>query len=297
MQGVVIPITMVPGNSFIHKINPLPKLIWAVGVLVVSFSTRNIAVLGLMFLAGLVLVKIANISKTYLKVVGILFPVSLTLITLQAIAPAFPQPWTPIVGLGPFTIYQEGIYSGVSLLLRVMSMTTFALVTIMTSHPSDIFTSLQSIGMPYILNFIFTMTLQLIPILQSEFAIVLNAQKSRAMKGTGFSAILPSMVPVFAGAIERVQQLSISLESRAFGSTGKKTSFRNVRFEAKDYIVLVVGILLMGFISYYVIVEKVALDWTRSMVFTPTFSLILVIGASLGFIIFAGIALKAVFSA
>ena len=32
-------------------------------------------------------------------------------------------------------------------------------------------------------------------------------------------AILPSFVPVFAGAFERVQQLSISLESRAFGST------------------------------------------------------------------------------
>lgn len=297
MQGVVIPITMVPGNSPIHKINPLPKLVWAVGVLAVSFSTRNIAILGGMFLVGLILVKIANISKAYLRVVSILFPVSLTLITLQAIAPAFPQPWTAIVDFGPFTIYQEGIYSGVSLLLRVMSMTTFALVTIMTSHPSDIFTSLQGIGMPYILNFIFTMTLQLIPILQNEFATVLNAQKSRAMKGTGFSAILPSMVPVFAGAIERVQQLSISLESRAFGSTGKKTSFRNVSFATKDYIVLALGIMIMGFLTYYVVIEKAALDWSRTMTFTPTFSLILVVGAALGFLIFAGIALKAVFSA
>ena len=83
------------------------------------------------------------------------------------------------------------------MLLRIFAMTTFALVTLMTSHPSDIFTSLQKIGLPYTMNFILTMTLQLIPILQNEFSIVLNAQKSRGMKGSGFGAILPSMVPVF----------------------------------------------------------------------------------------------------
>ena len=256
MQGIVIPITMVPGNSVVHKMNPLPKLMWTVGILAVSFSTRNIAVLGAAFFVGLLIVLLAGITKEYLKVVAILFPISLTLITLQSIAPAFPRPWTPIVGFGPFTIYQEGIYSGLSLLLRIMAMTTWALVAIMTSHPSDIFTSLKSIGMPYVLNFILIMTLQLIPILQNEFGVVLNAQKSRAMKGTGFSSILPSMVPVFVGAIERVQQLSISLESRAFGSSGHKTSFRQVHMSILDYIFLVLGVVIPGIITYWVITNK-----------------------------------------
>lgn len=124
MQGIVIPITMVPGNSMIHRMNPLPKLMWSVGILALSFTTRNIAVLGVTFLIGILIVFFARVSKAYLKVVIILFPISLTLITLQSIAPAFPRPWTPIVGLGPITIYQEGIYSGLSLLLRILSMTT-----------------------------------------------------------------------------------------------------------------------------------------------------------------------------
>jgi energy-coupling factor transport system permease protein len=296
MQGVVIPISMVPGNSIIHKINPLPKLAWTVGILALSFATRNIAVLGVTFLIGVGIVFLAGIFKNYLKVVMILFPISLTLIVLQSIAPAFPQPWTPIVSFGPFTIYQEGIYSGISLLLRIMAMTTFALVTIMTSHPSDLFTSLQKIGMPYVMNFILTMTLQLIPILQSEFYIVLNAQKSRAMKGSGFGAILPSMVPVFVGAIERVQQLSISLESRAFGSTGQKTSFRNVHLDAKDVVVLVGGLLITTAATVWVIVDK-SLDWTYSLTFSPAFSITLVIAATIGFLAFVFFALRAVLSA
>ncbi len=296
MQGIVIPITMVPGNSTIHRMNPLPKLLWTLGILALSFSTRNIAVLGVACLIGLLLVFYSGITKAYVRVAMILFPISLTLITLQSIAPAFPRPWTAIVGFGPFTIYQEGIYSGISLLLRIMAMTTWAMVTIMTSHPSDIFTSLKKIGMPYVLNFIFVMTLQLIPILQSEFGIVLNAQKSRAMKGSGFGAILPSMVPVFVGAIERVQQLSISLESRAFGSSGKKTSFRQVRMAFSDYVALFLGFLVPGAATYWVIVDK-SLDWSHSMVFSPAFSITLVLGATIGFLVFVFFAIRAALSA
>lgn len=297
MQGVVIPISMVPGDSIVHRMNPVPKLAWSLGILALSFGTRNIAVLGVIFVLGLGLVFLSGISKAYLKVVMILFPISLTLITLQSIAPAFPKPWTEIVAFGPLAIYQEGIYSGVSLLLRIFAMTTWALVTIMTSHPSDIFTSLKRVGMPYVLNFILVMTLQLIPILQNEFKIVLNAQKSRAMKGTGFGAILPSMVPVFVGAIERVQQLSISLESRAFGSSGHKTSFRKVRMSFWDYLNLALAVIICGVGTYLVIANSAALDWTHTLIFSPVFASILFFGATLGFLTFVIVAVRSVIKA
>ncbi len=297
MQGVVIPISMVPGDSVIHRMNPVPKLAWSLGILALSFATRNIAVLGGIFVLGLGLVLISGISKAYFKVVMILFPISLTLITLQSIAPAFPKPWTEIVAFGPLVIYQEGIYSGVSLLLRIFAMTTWALVTIMTSHPSDIFTSLKRFGMPYVLNFILVMTLQLIPILQNEFKIVLDAQKSRAMKGTGFGAILPSMVPVFVGAIERVQQLSISLESRAFGSSGHKTSFRKVRMTAWDYLNMAMAVILCGVGTYLVLANATALDWTHALAFSPVFASILFFSATLGFLAFVIIAVRSIIKA
>jgi energy-coupling factor transport system permease protein len=150
--------------------------------------------------------------------------------------------------------------------------------------------------MPYVLNFIFIMTLQLIPILQNEFGVVLNAQKSRAMKGSGFKAILPSMVPVFVGAIERVQQLSISLESRAFGSSGQKTSFRKVRMTPWDFVNLGIAVILSGITTYWVIVDK-SLDWTQTLAFSPGFAIVLVLGATLGFLTFVGFAIRTVIRA
>jgi energy-coupling factor transport system permease protein len=296
MRGAIIPITMVPGHSIIHRIAPLPKLLLAGGVLILSFATRNPVILGSLIVLGILLVSISNIWKNFLRVIAILFPILLTLIVLQSVAPAFPRPWTPIVPFGPFTIYQEGIYSGVTMVLRAVAMTIFALVAIMTTHPSDLFASLQKIGMPYVLNFILTMTLQLIPILQSEFATVLSAQKSRGMKGTGFGAVLPSMVPVFVGAIERVQQLSISLESRAFGSSGVKTSYRSVRMGIKDYILMVVSFLATVAMLYWIIVDK-SLDWSRTMQFAPWLAILLVSVAALGFLTFALVALRYVLAA
>jgi energy-coupling factor transport system permease protein len=296
MQGVAIPITMVAGDSYLHRINPIPKLVWAGMVLFISFATRNPAILGSIFVIGVVLAVLAGITKSYLRVVLILFPISLTLIVFQSIAPAFPKPWTPIIPLGPVTIWQEGIYSGITMMLRIMSMTTFALLFIMTSHPSDIFTALQKVGMPYLLNFILTMTLQLIPILQSEFGVVLNAQKSRGMKGTGFGAVLPSMVPVFVGAIERVQQLSISLESRAFGSKGAKTSFRQVTMNVKDYIVMVAGFIAGSAVLYWIFVDK-SLDWSKTFNLGPTLSIIIFTGAAIGFLSFMAVALRTVLKA
>ena len=290
MRGAVIPITMVPGDSPIHKIAPLPKLVWSFGVLIISFMTRNPAILGAIILAGIVLTTIAQIWKPMMKVMIILFPIYVITVFLQSIAPAFPKPWNPIIGFGPFTIYQEGIYSGITMFGRALGMTIFAMVTIMTTHPSDLFSSLEKIGMPYVLNFILTVTLQLIPILQREFATVLSAQKSRGMKGTGFGAVLPSMVPVFVGAIERVQQLSISLESRAFGSSGHKTSYRNVVMRAKDYVIMATGFLAVGATAYWIIVDK-SLDWSRTMTFSPPLALTLVIISMAIFATFVSIAL------
>lgn len=296
MRGAVIPITMVPGKSVIHKIAPIPKLVWAGGVLIISFMTRNPVILGSIILLGLTFVTMANIWKAFLRVMAILFPVMVTLVFLQSVAPAFPPPWTPITTLGPFTIYQEGVYSGLTLLERSLAMTVFAMLSIMTTHPSDLFTSLGKIGMPYVLNFILTVTLQLIPILQREFATVLSAQKSRGLKGMGFGAVLPSMVPVFVGAIERVQQLSISLESRAFGSTGKKTSYRNVKMELKDYLVMILGVMASGTTVYWIIVDK-SLDWSRTMLFAPWLAVTMVISTALIFTTFAVIAISFVLRA
>ena len=289
MQAAM-PIAMIPGNSIIHRINPLAKLVWVVGYVILAFSTQNIVILYSMALFALLLATIAGVTKPLLKGALILVPVGSSLLALQIIAPAVERPWTAVDQIGPLVLYGDGVYYGFVLLGRIVASLLMALIMVMTTHPSDLFTSFAKLKVPYTLNFMLAMTLQLIPVFQREVGIIMSAQKSRGMKGTGFSAVLPSFVPVFVGAIERVQQLSISLESRGFGSDGIKTSYRQVRGRASDWVVGIVGAVVLITLSV-VAITKGTWSLANEITFSPLFVLItFLIAATL----FAGVILAAV---
>ncbi len=250
----------------------------------------NIALLYGMALFALILAPIAGVTKPLLKAALILVPIASSLLAIQIIGPAVERPWTAVGQIGPLTLYGDGLYYGFVLLGRIVASLLMALVMVMTTHPSDLFTSFAKLKVPYTLNFMLAMTLQLIPVFQREVGIILSAQKSRAMKGSGFSAVLPSFVPVFVGAIERVQQLSISLESRGFGSAGVKTSYRQVRARPSDWAIGIVGFLLIASLMTFSISQGL---WSIRdlVVFDPTFILVLFIVC---FTVFASIVLGAV---
>ena len=127
------------------------------------------------------------------------------------------------------------MYWGLVLLGRIVAVLIVALLLTTSTHPGDLFTALGKLRVPHNVNFMLSMTLQLIPVFEREFGIVLSAQKSRGMKARGFQALIPSLVPVFVGAIERVQQLAISLESRGYGSSGTKTHYRDLTVRRSDW--------------------------------------------------------------
>jgi energy-coupling factor transport system permease protein len=277
-----LPISMIPGDSVIHRINPIAKLVWVIGYIVLAFATQNILILGTMAVLAFLTGVVAGVVKPLLKAMIILIPIGSSLLALQIIAPAVERPWTQVGSIGPLALYGDGLYYGFVLLGRIVASLIIALVVVMTTHPSDLFTSLAKLKMPYTLNFMLAMTLQLIPVFQREFGIIMSAQKSRGMKGTGFSAVLPSFVPVFVGAIERVQQLSISLESRGFGSNGFKTSYRQVKVRAYDWVIGGVGVVVIAGLSAYSIYRGL---WSLSTVitFSPAFVTGLFVVAALAF--------------
>jgi energy-coupling factor transporter transmembrane protein EcfT len=69
-------------------------------------------------------------------------------------------------------------------------------------------------------------TMQLVPLLQRELAIVLDAQRARGMRASGVRALVPALVPVFVSAFERVGRLAIAMEARGYGASVARTSYR-----------------------------------------------------------------------
>jgi energy-coupling factor transport system permease protein len=280
-----MPTSFISGNSVVHRIHPVTKIVWIIVYVVLAFITQNIFVLYGMAVLAIILAIVAGVFRPLLKAAYLIIPVGSSLISLQVLGPAVDKPWTPIAELGVVTLYGDGLYYALVLLGRIMSSMLLALVMVMTTHPSDLFLAFSKLKVPYTFNFMLAMTLQLIPVFQREVGIVLSAQKSRGMKGSGFSAVLPSFVPVFVGAIERVQQLSISLESRGFGSSGEKTSYRRVVARIQDWVYGVGGALVMIGLIVYSILQPRLWNLSEIIVFEPqtvlvTFTIAVTIFAS-----------------
>lgn len=244
MTGVVGPaLAAERGASWLHRANPVAKLVWLMAVLVVAVATYHPIPLFAIAVAGLALGVSAGIGPRLARTLLFFAPITASILVIQTLAPADCRgACLPTAFMGPLALFGDGTMHGLSLAGRLLAVESVALAIFMTTHPSDLFAALARLRVPYVANLMVAMTLQLIPILQREFEVVMAAQRARGMRSTGFRAVLPTFVPVFAGAFERVQRLTIGLESRGFGATGVRTSYRRVRFGRGDLAVVVAGI-------------------------------------------------------
>ena len=241
----------VPGDSFFHRAHPFVKFYWVGSFVIFCFFNKNPYVNYSLTLIGLVFVVLTKTFPSYVRAMVIFFPAAFAMIFLQSIVPpaVFDNPEL-LAEIGPFSLYTESIIYGMLFSSRILCICTWSILMLMTLHPGELSSALQKARVPYTVNFMITTTLQLIPILQREFGIILSAQKSRAMQAQGFKALLPSIIPVFAGAIDRVSQLSMSLETRAFGASKERTLLRYKEFTTKETVLSILSLAPIVLVFY-----------------------------------------------
>ena len=241
----------VPGDSFFHRAHPFVKFYWVGSFVIFCFFNKNPYVNYALTLVGLLFVVLTKTFPSYVRAMVIFFPAAFAMIFLQSIVPpaVFDNPEL-LAELGPFSLYTESIIYGMLFSSRILCICTWSILMLMTLHPGELSSALQKARVPYTVNFMITTTLQLIPILQREFGIILSAQKSRAMEAQGFKALLPSIIPVFAGAIDRVSQLSMSLETRAFGANKERTLLRYKEFTTKETVLSILSLAPIVLVFY-----------------------------------------------
>lgn len=244
MSGLRL-VSATTGTSWLHRMSPVPKLAWMTAGIVISLVTYDpvplLAITTLAFVAA----ASAGIGGALARTLLAFGPLAASILVIQALAPTSCSPaCTVAVTIGPLAFYEEGIVHGLSLVARLLAMEVVAFTVLLTTHPSDLFAGLEKLRVPRSISFAASLTLQLVPVLEREFALVLAAQRARGLRASGPSALGRAIVPVVVGAVERVQQLSISLEARGFGGTLPRTSYREVEFRPADRALALAGILV-----------------------------------------------------
>jgi energy-coupling factor transport system permease protein len=193
-------------------------ILYGAAIVIADGWTWLLAELGLL----LVLVVLARQGRAYLR--------WLRLVGVMAVA------WFLL------SLWALDLPAGVVAALRLVALTTVFFLLFRTTLPSDLGNALVKSGLPYEVAFVFSTSLQFVPVIRRKAQNVFDAQRSRGIPlEPGLRALryYPAlMAPLLVQSFELADQLAEAMESRGFGRPGR-TFAREYRLRALDWLLLV----------------------------------------------------------
>lgn len=240
-----------PGDTFLHRLNPLSKLLLSVMICASCFLAKShlflFAVIGL----DLALAYLGGISKRALSMLKTLLKLSVILFLLQVF---FVRDGNILLRL-PLNLYltDAGISFSSLLVLRLIGATMPLALMLSITQMSDLSGVLvDKLGIPYQYAFALTTAIRFIPVFSSEMNGIIEAQTAR---GVAFDTknifkkirlILPLCIPLLLSSVKRMEGSAISAELRGFNLRQRKSSCKSYRFTCSDAAVCCFGLGLIA---------------------------------------------------
>jgi len=242
------------GDTLFHRLDPRAKLVFMLLMAGLVLIVQRIWLAAFVLLTLLVLWHVARLPATMLRDMGkALAGLALFLFVVQAlfypgetslIYPIIPAPVPVIGGIGRITL--EGILFAVLVILRLFAVVLVLPLVSLTTPIHMLTLGMVRLGLPYRLAYAMTTAINLIPVLQSEANVIVDAQRLRAMqvfeKGRFWEKLrsYPALVtPLVIGAMRRAQLIAVAMDSRAFGASKSRTFIQNIEMRGVDWLFLV----------------------------------------------------------
>ena len=239
----------IPGESFIHKLDPRTKILISVFFIVNLFLVKNftayILILGFIGL----MVKVANLSPKYLyKGIKPVF----MLILFTAFLNMFVTKGTPdtlVLDFWIFKIYREGIYQALFMTFRLVFLIMGTSILTLTTSPIELTDGIESllkpfkkIGVPaHELAMMMSIALRFIPTLMDETDKIMKAQMARGadFESTNLikkaKSLIPLLVPLFISSFRRAEELAMAMEARSYRGGEGRTRMKQLKYNTRDF--------------------------------------------------------------
>lgn len=249
------PIAYEPGSSWLHRLHPLVKGAWLLGLSGLLFASHSVPVtLGILAVA-LLAHALAGLSLRNRRGVVLLV---LTTISFAVIQLLFRTEGRALFVLGPLTITASGLTHAIYVAGRFAGIVLLSYAYVLSTNPNDLAYSLMHAGLPYRYGFALVTALRLVPVFEHEAETVYHAQLARGIgyDVRGMKRLRPRRLllrarqlifPVLTSALGKVDVLAVSMEGRGFGRYPTRTFLRTVPFGPSDRL----GLLFLG--AFFVI--------------------------------------------
>lgn len=227
-------------DSFIHRLNPITKILLLVFTIVFIFITGNLYALltATIFVIGVIL--FSGIPfKMYLKNIKVILPIII---------------FTALINLfyGVKGDMSESVYRAVYLSVRIILLILISSVLTYTTTPNDLTDAIEKIFSPlgflglrsaiHTMAMMMTIALRFIPTLVEETEKIMNAQKARgADLESGklmqrIKALIPILIPLLISSVRRAYELAEAMECRCYNGGVGRRRMKQMRFGVRDIV-------------------------------------------------------------
>ena len=247
----------VPGDSFIHKLDPRTKILLSVLFIACLFLIDKFVgyTLILAYLAAIII--IAKIPLRF--IFNGLKPIFL-LVVLTAILNIFMVKGTAdtlLFKAGIFSVYTEGLNIAGLMAIRLILLIVGTSLLTLTTSPIELTDGIEKLLKPigkemaHELAMMMTIALRFIPTLIDETDKIMKAQKAR---GADFESggiikkaksLIPLLVPLFISSFRRADELAMAMEARGYRGGNGRTRMKELKFTSRDIVASVIFLLLI----------------------------------------------------
>ena len=247
----------IPGESFVHKLDPRLKILISLLFIINLFLVNNFKGYLFVFIFILTTILISNLSFKYIY--NGLKPI-LVLLLITAVLNIFMTGGEKLIfHWGFINVYKEGLVIAAFMIVRLVFLIIGTSILTLTTSPIELTDGIENllnpfkrIGVPaHELAMMMTIALRFIPTLMDETDKIMKAQMAR---GADFESgnlvsraksLIPILVPLFISSFRRADELAMAMESRCYKGGEGRTRMKQLMITKKDYIASLAFTLLI----------------------------------------------------
>ena len=244
----------VPGDSFLHKLNPVAKLAASLLIIFACFVTPSVALLVAILELGFVLAANCKMTKQTLGLAKAVTGFSL----LLALIALLTTPQGDVLVELPWGYIGTGsLLAAVRIVFRLVACAIPLFLVFYVTKLNDISNSLVKIcHVPYKYAFVFTSTVHFIPVFMNDMSAIMEAQTARGVEFDGgflkrVKLMVPLCVPLLVGSVRKTNSAAIAAEVRGFNLRGAASGYKEYPFATADalYVLLGAGLLALAIVT------------------------------------------------
>ena len=238
-------IDYMPGDTLLHRLNPVAKLGLAAAIIIAIFLANSYAALIGLLTLTLALGAYAGVFSRLASLLKLLVPLALIMFVLQLI---FVRDGDPVLGFATTT----GLITGSKACLRLLGVALPLILMLMVTKLNDLANAcVEVLHVPYRYAFTFTTALRFVPVFSQEMNAIMEAQTARGVEYDTKNPIkkmrlmLPLCVPLLISSVGKTDATALAAEQRGFYLRTRASSYKRYPLKGLDLGALAIGVCII----------------------------------------------------